>query len=210
VSGNSGRGRTAPLPLRVTRPVGRLVRALGVHVEEVLPAPARRIRIVARAPQPPLERLRKGVPGNRRRNRSFLSGPRSAAHLHQLLQALRIPAARRLALVASLYLSIALRMSASAQRGSFSRSRRTLNRASGTARPEARITPIAFLDSPAFQSHANSEALTIIHPELLSRVGGAVFSIREAINSRSTLFVTSTPYTACQPGVRYERRQLYE
>ena len=46
------------LPLRVSRPVRRLVRALGINVEHVLPAPARRVRIVARAPQPPLERVR--------------------------------------------------------------------------------------------------------------------------------------------------------
>ena len=43
------------LPLRVGRPVRRLVRAFGVHVEDVLPAPARRVRIVPRAAQPPLE-----------------------------------------------------------------------------------------------------------------------------------------------------------
>ncbi len=63
-------------------------------------------------------------------------------------------------------------------------------------RRETRITPIVFLNFPAFQSLPNSDALTTTRPTLLSCRWRHVFSSHEPDNSRSTLFVTSTPYTA--------------
>jgi len=61
------------------------------------------------------------------------------------------------------------------------------------------FTPAVFLNFPAFQSLPNSDILTTSRPTLRSCRWRHVLSSHEPDNSRSTLFVPSTPYTAPVP-----------
>src|ERR1700690_673246 len=78
------------LPFRISRPIGRFVRTLGEHIENVLSAPTRGIRIVARTAQSPFERVREGVLRNAAQEPQLLVGAAVRAHaVDELLEAFR-------------------------------------------------------------------------------------------------------------------------
>src|ERR1700737_3180927 len=72
-------------PLRIGRSIPRLVHALGVDVEQVLPAPGLPLRIVASAPHAPVVRVGDGIFGNPPQVFDLLVDGASRLHaIHQL------------------------------------------------------------------------------------------------------------------------------
>src|SRR6202161_3352014 len=61
------------LPVLILRAVQSLALRFGVNIEDALPAPGIRIRIVLHRTQPPLGRARHGIDGNLAKEADFLS-----------------------------------------------------------------------------------------------------------------------------------------
>src|SRR5580704_7828023 len=79
------------LPLRVRSTILRLIPALGVNIENILPAPGQRLGIVTRAAQSPVFGIGHGVLRDFPQiSDLFVHRPSSLDAFHQLLQGFRI------------------------------------------------------------------------------------------------------------------------
>src|ERR1700736_796641 len=86
------RVRSRPgLPFRIGCSIARLLRTLGVHIENILPTPGLRLRLVAGAALAPIEGVGHGVLGDAPQKFNLLiDRPRGFHALYQLLQGFRI------------------------------------------------------------------------------------------------------------------------